>query len=190
MRYLIIQFSKAIRKQTKSLPTLEYILKFLDAYDFSSEGTEDIQESNRTLINASVLGKVFEKINGYKDGSIFTPGFITMYMCREAIRPAVAQKFKDKYNWKADSFDDLRNFMMDKKSAEDVRGIQRDDQPLKICDPAVGSGHFLVSSLNEIIAIKSELGIFADEYGNADPGLPIFQSSRMNLSQPTGREIF
>ncbi len=25
---------------------------------------------------------------------------------------------------------------------------------LKICDPAVGSGHFLVSALNEIIAIK------------------------------------
>ena len=30
---------------------------------------------------------------------------------------------------------------------------------LKICDPAVGSGHFLVSALNRIIAIKSELGV-------------------------------
>ena len=28
---------------------------------------------------------------------------------------------------------------------------------LKICDPAVGSGHFLVSCLNEIIAIKADL---------------------------------
>ncbi|MBK9334396.1 MAG: class I SAM-dependent DNA methyltransferase [Ignavibacteria bacterium] len=164
---------KSDRKTNKSLPTLEYILKFLDAYDFSSEGTEDIQESNRTLINASVLGKVFEKINGYKDGSIFTPGFITMYMCREAIRPAVVQKFRDKYNWKADSFDDLRNFMMDKKSAEDVREFNETINSLKICDPAVGSGHFLVSSLNEIIAVKSELGIFADEYGMRIPDYDI-----------------
>jgi adenine-specific DNA-methyltransferase len=36
---------------------------------------------------------------------------------------------------------------------------------LKICDPAVGSGHFLVSALNEIIAIKQELGILQDAKG-------------------------
>ena len=36
---------------------------------------------------------------------------------------------------------------------------------LHLCDPAVGSGHFLVSSLNEIIAIKCELGILADATG-------------------------
>ena len=33
---------------------------------------------------------------------------------------------------------------------------------IKICDPAVGSGHFLVSALNELIAIKSELGVLQD----------------------------
>ncbi|MGB8689157.1 MAG: TaqI-like C-terminal specificity domain-containing protein, partial [Microcoleus sp.] len=36
---------------------------------------------------------------------------------------------------------------------------------LKICDPAVGSGHFLVSALNEMIAIKSELKILIDQQG-------------------------
>ena len=36
---------------------------------------------------------------------------------------------------------------------------------LRICDPAVGSGHFLVSALNELIAIKSELGILQDAAG-------------------------
>ena len=38
---------------------------------------------------------------------------------------------------------------------------------LKICDPAVGSGHFLVSALNEIIAIKSELRILVDRQGRS-----------------------
>jgi adenine-specific DNA-methyltransferase len=41
------------------------------------------------------LGKVFEKINGYRDGSIFTPAFITMYMCRQSIRLAVVEKFNE-----------------------------------------------------------------------------------------------
>jgi hypothetical protein len=71
------------------------LFEFLDAYDFGAEGAEDIQEDNKTLINASVLGLIFEKINGYKDGSFFTPGFITMYMCRETIRKAVVQKFNE-----------------------------------------------------------------------------------------------
>lgn len=83
------------RKRTGSLGALSYLFAFLDAYDFSSEGAEDIQEDNKTLINASVLGLIFEKINGYKDGSFFTPGFITMYMCRETIRKAVVQKFNE-----------------------------------------------------------------------------------------------
>lgn len=83
------------KKRTGKLSTLEYLFEFLNAYDFSSEGSEEIQEDNKTLINASVLGLIFEKINGYKDGSFFTPGFITMYMCRETIRKAVVQKFND-----------------------------------------------------------------------------------------------
>ena len=83
------------KKLSGELNALEYFFRFLDSYDFSSEGSEEIQEENKTLINASVLGLIFEKINGYKDGSFFTPGFITMYMCRETIRRAVVQKFAD-----------------------------------------------------------------------------------------------
>ncbi len=86
------------KKVTGSLSTLDYLFKFLDAYDFASEGSEEIQEDNKKLINAAVLGLIFEKINGYKDGSFFTPGFITMYMCRETIRRAVLQKFKEALN--------------------------------------------------------------------------------------------
>lgn len=156
---------KEEKKKDDSLPALEYLFKFLNAYDFASESTEDIDEENKTLINASVLGKVFEKINGYKDGSIFTPGFITMYMCRQSIRQAVLQKFKDKYEWKADEFDDLKNYIIDRRSKKDILLFNELVNSLHICDPAVGSGHFLVSALNEIIAIKSELGILADKDG-------------------------
>ena len=150
---------KDIKKKAASLPTLDYLFQFLDAYDFASEGTEDVQEDNKTIINASVLGKVFEKINGYKDGSIFTPAFITMYMCKQSIRLAVIEKFNQEKKWDVVQFEELYNRINDKKEANEIINS------LKICDPAVGSGHFLVSTLNELIAIKSELGVLMDEKG-------------------------
>ncbi|MGB0431672.1 MAG: DUF7149 domain-containing protein, partial [Bacteroidia bacterium] len=141
--------------------TVEYLFEFLNAYDFSSEGAEDIQEENKTLINASVLGLIFEKINGYKDGSFFTPGFITMYMCRETLRRSVVQKFNDAKGRECESIADIYNSIGAKDTAEANEIINS----LKVCDPAVGSGHFLVSALNEIIAIKHDLGILQDAKG-------------------------
>ncbi len=151
------------KKLTGERETLQYLFDFLSAYDFSSEGGEEIQEENKTLINASVLGLIFEKINGYKDGSFFTPGFITMYMCQEAIRRAVLQKFNDVKGWNCKDLTDLHNSLGN--SREEKKEANTIINSLKICDPAVGSGHFLVSALNEILAIKSELGLLMDKEG-------------------------
>ena len=146
-------------KRTGQLEIIEYIFEFLNAYDFASEGSEEIQEENKRLINASVLGLIFEKINGYKDGSFFTPGFITMYMCRETIRRAVVQKFNEVKKWDCTDLAGVYDKIEDRKEANAIVNS------LKICDPAVGSGHFLVSALNEMIAIKSHLRILIDREG-------------------------
>lgn len=168
---------KDIKKKVDKLPTLEYLFKFLDAYDFASEGSEDVQEDNKTIINASVLGKVFEKINGYKDGSIFTPAFITMYMCKESIRLAVVQKFNESLSENGkilfDKFEDLKNYTSRLFKTQEILKANEIINSLRICDPAVGSGHFLVSALNEIISIKAELGILADEKGSRVSGYEI-----------------
>lgn len=147
------------KKRTGNLTTLEYLFEFLDAYDFGAEGGEEIQEDNKTLINASVLGLIFEKINGYKDGSFFTPGFITMYMCRETIRKAVVQKFNETKKWNCNNIEELYDKIEDRKEANSIVNS------IKICDPAVGSGHFLVSALNEMIAVKNDLKILQDRDG-------------------------
>src|SRR5690606_13079978 len=139
------------KRRKGSLNALEYLFEFLNSYDFSSEGSEYIQEENKTLINASVLGLIFEKINGYKDGSFFTPGMITMYVCRETLRQAVIKKFNETLNWNVQTFDELYNKIEDKNRANAIVNS------IRICDPAVGSGHFLVSALNEMIAIKNDL---------------------------------
>jgi adenine-specific DNA-methyltransferase len=147
------------RRLAGELKTIEYIMRFLDAYDFSSEGGEEIQEENKTLINASVLGLIFEKINGYRDGSFYTPGFITMYMCRDTLRKAVIQKFNARFEWEVQDFEGLKEVLQPGKANRAAYNAAVDS--LRVCDPAVGSGHFLVSALNELLAIKSDLGILS-----------------------------
>lgn len=151
------------KRLTGSKNTLNYLFEFLDAYDFGAEGSAEIQEQNKSIINASVLGLIFEKINGYRDGSFFTPGFITMYICRETLRRAVLSKFNHAYGWSCADLTELHNEIYRQRlSLKETNALVNS---LKICDPAVGSGHFLVSALNELIAIKNTLGILADRDG-------------------------
>ena len=112
-----------------------------------------------------IVGLIFEKINGYKDGSFFTSGFITMYMSRVTIRRAVVQKFKDLEDKEIETFEDAKAYCARFFKQEDMLRFNRHINSLKICDPAVGSGHFLVSALNEILAIKSELNILVEKSG-------------------------
>ena len=147
---------------TGEKPALQYLLDFLDSYDFSSDGSDAIQEGKK-LINASVLGLIFEKINGYRDGSFFTPGFITMQMSRDSISRTVVQRFSEAYET---PFTDLKAvYNAIPSGAIGIREANEILNGITICDPAVGSGHFLVSALNELLAIKSGLGILADADG-------------------------
>ena len=115
---------------------LHYLFEFLDAYDFSSEGSEELVSESKSLINASVLGLIFEKLNGYKDGSFYTPSFITMYMSKETITKAIIEKFNQTKGWNCTALDELDDNIEDKKEANVII------DSLSICDPAVGSGHF------------------------------------------------
>lgn len=139
----------------------QYLFEFLNAYDFSTTVTRK-ENSQNELINASVLGLIFEKINGYADGSFFTPGKITMYMSRRALRSAVMDKVNQTLGWNAKTIEDLK-FKID--NIEVARKVGQAIDNLKICDPAVGSGHFLVSILNEIVALKNELRCLFDADG-------------------------
>ncbi len=194
-------------KDTQSLPLLEYLFKFLHAYDFTTtpkdiinhtkqnhdklinaavlglvfeklngykegsfytpsfitsymckESLEKVVKQNHDkLINAAVLGLVFEKLNGYKEGSFYTPSFITSYMCKESLEKVVIDKFNTAFNANAKTINELPRIARDEnKTIQDLRTILFS---IKICDPSVGSGHFLVSALNELVLIAYRLGI-------------------------------
>ncbi|WP_441737547.1 type IIG restriction enzyme/methyltransferase [Helicobacter pylori] len=143
---------------------LKYLFAFLRAYDFTTT-PKDIKDNTNTsesrLINPSVLGLVFEKLNGYKEGSFYTPSFITSYMCKESITPIVLDKFNQKYNIKCEKLDELKNYLKNSYKEDERKEYLKILLALRICDPAVGSGHFLVSALNEMVRIAYELGLIA-----------------------------
>ena len=196
--------------QTK-INLLRYLLDFLNSYDF---GSGEEYEAD-TLINAAILGNVFERINAYKEGSFYTPNAITGYMCEVGLQKVVVQKFNEANpQWNAQSLDDIEyeihreirksrsekvkntppqplpqgeglknakdstslacgNSKTSPSLAEGVRGWVESHsdisniiakhiatlKSIKICDPAVGSGHFLVSALNAMIGIYDALGL-------------------------------
>ncbi len=146
------------------LPLLKYLFEFLCLYKFTTT-PEDIKDNTDTsesrLINPSVLGLVFEKLNGYKEGSFYTPSFITSYMCKESITPIVLDKFNAIYQWDCENLEALREKIDRNFSNEKAKEYLNTLLTLRICDPAVGSGHFLVSALNEMVWVAYKLGLIA-----------------------------
>ncbi|EAI0286119.1 class I SAM-dependent DNA methyltransferase [Campylobacter coli] len=139
---------------------LEYLFEFLDSFDFGSDDEQSEILSQKELISSSVLGNVFEKLNGYKEGSFYTPSFITSYMCKESITKVVLDKFNAQFDLDAKDISELRKSLRkeDKKAQKELLNS------IKICDPAVGSGHFLVSALNIMLSIYDELNLFDEEF--------------------------
>ena len=159
----ILLYSKTILKnehgrnyqQNTQIDSLEYLFRFLDSYDFGLEDGELFTSHGKTIISPSVLGLIFEKINGYKDGSYFTPSHVTYYMARTSITKAVLSKFSHCFSKNFNSIVEVANFIgLDKNKKSEAKKVL--DKVL-VCDPAVGSGHFLVSALNVLFDIYYRL---------------------------------
>lgn len=138
------------KKRTGEVRLLDYLLEFLDAYDFGS-GKETTAGK---IISPAVLGLVFEKLNGYKDGSYYTPENITSFMAEEAIKSSFVAQVNEALHTNYESYDIIkRSFIQSLFSDEEKEAIKKLITSLKILDPAVGSGHFLVSAMDVLLRI-------------------------------------
>ncbi|MCQ2896931.1 class I SAM-dependent DNA methyltransferase [Helicobacter pylori] len=163
----VLKKHEEYQKQKDDWTLLEYLFEFLRVYDFTTTPKDIKDNQNKSesrLINPSVLGLVFEKLNGYKEGSFYTPSFITSYMCKESITPIVRDKFNATYQWDCKDLEALRGKIDRNFSNEKAKEYLNTLLTLRICDPAVGSGHFLVSALNEMVLTAYELGLIASLY--------------------------
>ncbi len=68
----------------------------------------------------------------------------------------MTDKYNDKFGTSYKDFNELaEDFDYTVKSR--CKEVNDMINSIRVCDPAVGSGHFLVSALNELIAIKRDL---------------------------------
>ncbi|MCV3427561.1 Eco57I restriction-modification methylase domain-containing protein [Campylobacter sp. IFREMER_LSEM_CL1904] len=141
---------------------LEYLFEFLDSFDFGADEQSEELIKQKELINSSVLGNVFEKLNGYKEGSFYTPSFITSYMCKASIEKVVLDKFNHTFKLDATKLSELRTQLRQEKISQEQKLALLNS--IRICDPAVGSGHFLVSALNAMLMVHYELGLFEEDF--------------------------
>ena len=144
---------------SSQLTFLEYILRFLNCYVFNADAKN---ADKNTIIKSSVLGLVFERLNGYKDGSHFTPPAITMYMSRYSIEKIIIEKFNKYFaDTHFENINEVKNYVRANIHIyrDNIKNIL---DSIKIIDPACGSGHFLVACLNELIRIKSEFRVLHD----------------------------
>lgn len=161
---------KEQKSQAQKIPLLEYLLDFLDSYDFGSGDECELD----TLINASILGNVFERLNAYKEGSFYTPSEITSYMCEESLNKVIVSRFNSANpKWNCKNLDDIKDEILNQKrdsnDRESIKQKYRDFlKTIRICDPAVGSGHFLVSALNQMIKIHYDLGLLSNDILNKE----------------------
>ncbi|MFP6235737.1 Eco57I restriction-modification methylase domain-containing protein [Helicobacter pylori] len=163
----VLKKHKEDYQKEKALPLLEYFFAFLRVYKFTTTPKDIKDNQNKSesrLINPSVLGLVFEKLNGYKEGSFYTPSCITSYMCKESITPIVRDKFNATYQWDCKDLEALRGKIDRNFSNEKAKEYLQLLLTLRVCDPAVGSGHFLVSALNEMVWVAYKLGLIVSLY--------------------------
>jgi type II restriction/modification system DNA methylase subunit YeeA len=105
-----------------------------------------------------ILGLIFEKINGYKDGSYYTPTEITDYMAKYAIEQTILAKVKNQFHLDYSDFSEFKA-QFPHFSEEERNGIKNIIRTLTVVDPAVGSGHFLVSTLNVLLSLWFEFAM-------------------------------
>ncbi|WP_074450228.1 Eco57I restriction-modification methylase domain-containing protein [Tannerella forsythia] len=83
------------------------------------------------------------------------------YMCHDGIRRTVLRMFNESIGSR---YTDLTELSC--RIADHPDEANETFNAIRICDPAMGSGFFLIQSLNEMIAVKSQLGILSDRDGN------------------------
>jgi len=136
--------------------TTEKILDFLNSYNFTI--SEELPLEVEVAVNPEMLGRIFESMlpeyERGKKGTFYTPRPIVHFMCRESLK-----------NFLCCSCDIARYKIVSLIEKTETKNLTEKEAKrlydaltiVRILDPAVGSGAFLVSMMQEIIRLKISL---------------------------------
>jgi len=173
------------KRKTKEGSTGDGILDVFDRFNFTVKEDEPLEKE--VAVDPEMLGKVFENLLEVKDrkskGTYYTPREIVHYMCQESlvnylitetgvdndrvrnlVSPKVLTK-KDyrKYRRGGGSKDDLFEGSVLALWEGEAEKLDAALANIKVCDPACGSGAFLVGMLQEIVHTRKRLAFALDK---------------------------
>ena len=131
------------------LPSFEDVVARVNSYDLRQD------------LRIRILTDTIEKLLSELDGGLDKPVFLVSYLCREVVKNAVLHKFNSVLKCECVDLQGLSY-----RIGDNVSEANKVFLSLRICDPSVYYGVFLRVILNEMIVIKSRLGILSDREGN------------------------
>ncbi len=151
------------------------ILSTFDRFNFTVKEDEPLEKE--VAVDPEMLGKVFENLLEVKDrkskGAFYTPREIVHYMCQQSLinyletNTNIARKDIEKFIQLGDLALDMiiteQEYSLPKSIKDNYTDIDRLFKKIKIVDPAVGSGAFLLGMMNEIVKARSVLSISLNE---------------------------
>jgi methylase of polypeptide subunit release factors len=127
------------------------ILDLFERYHFTV--TESTPLDIEVAVDPEMLGKVFEELvtDRYEQGAYYTPRVIVAYMCREALKCYLARVVADRAA--------VARFVDrgDGSGLADPAAVLRALQEVTVCDPACGSGAYLLGMMHELLDLQQVL---------------------------------
>lgn len=159
------------------------ILDVFDRYNFTVKEDEPLERE--VAVDPEMLGKVFENLLEVKDrkskGTYYTPREIVHYMCQESLVNYLATELEEKAKKEdietlvqigeaAVEHDtrvteigeetDTYSYKLPESIRNNAKQIDDALVNIRVCDPAVGSGAFLVGMMTEIIRVRNTISSY------------------------------
>jgi len=133
------------------------VVKILNdlVYHFNFTVTESTPLDVEVAVDPEMLGRIFEELvtGRHESGSYYTPKPIVAFMCREALKGYLETALPDL------SKEVLNLFVNENDAAEinNPEAVLNALRVVKVCDPACGSGAYLLGMLHELLEKRESL---------------------------------
>ncbi|MBD2480804.1 N-6 DNA methylase [Planktothrix sp. FACHB-1365] len=146
----------------------------------------------RVIIQDALTGNVYlenDKGDRKATGSYYTPDYIVKYIVSHTLKPILEQR-SQRFAELMTQIEHLQNQLQDQRLGQqslnglkkDLKRLQQDAQTtlldIKICDPAMGSGHFLVEAVDYL---TDELIRILSQYPEQNPVLEMLDQTRQSI---------
>ncbi|WP_199302241.1 Eco57I restriction-modification methylase domain-containing protein [Pseudanabaena cinerea] len=153
----------------------------------------------RVVIDNAEKGEVHlenDKGDRKSTGSYYTPDYIVKYIVSNTLKPILTKR-SQRFSELMVEISQLHQQLLDKRLGVQSRnGIQKDLQRLereaqktlldiKVCDPSMGSGHFLVEAVDYL---TDEIILILNQYPDHNPILEMLNQTRQNILENLAKQ--